>query len=159
MAATKANKATPKKAAPKKATPKKTAKAKKVGAWSSHPIIVTSPKNEKALARLRALCVAMPNVTESLNHGRPAFYVRDKTFVMFMDDHHRDGRLAIWCKAPPGAQSIIVEGDPERYFVPPYVGPSGWIGARLDRSPDWSAIEALVAESYAMTAAPKPRTR
>jgi hypothetical protein len=176
MAATKAKKASTKKASAKKSTAKKSTakttgakkssakkktstKAKKAGAWSSHPIIVTSPKNERTLARLRALCLAMPNATESINHGRPAFYVRDKTFVMFMDDHHRDGRLAIWCKAPPGAQSMIVEGDPERYFVPPYVGPSGWIGARLDRRPDWSAIEALVAESYAMTAAPKPRKR
>lgn len=167
MAATKAKKASAKKPSAKKltakaksgATTKTSTKTKKASAWSSHPIVVTSPKNEKTLARLRAICLAMPNATESINHGRPAFYVRDKTFVMFMDDHHRDGRLAIWCKAPPGAQSMIVEGDPERYFVPPYVGPRGWIGARLDRNPDWSAIEALVAESYAMTAAPKTRQR
>jgi hypothetical protein len=134
-------------------------RAKKPSAWSSHPIMPTAPENEKLLAKLRAIALAMPNATESINHGRPCFKVRNTTFVMFLDNHHRDGRVALWCKAPPGAQSMIVESDPERYFVPPYVGPSGWIGARLDRRPDWAAIKAFVAESYAMTAAPKSRKK
>jgi hypothetical protein len=141
------------------AAKKKTATAKKAGAWSSHPIIVTSPENEKLLATVRAIALALPSTEEALNHGRPCFTVREKTFVMFLDNHHRDGRVAIWCKAPPGAQSMIVESDPERYFVPPYVGPRGWLGARVDRKPDWAAIKAFIAESYAMTAAPKSRTR
>ena len=115
--------------------------------------------NEKLLAKLRAIALALPGAAEALNHGRPCFSVRNKTFVMFLDNHHRDGRVAIWCKAPPGAQTMITESDPERYFVPPYVGKSGWIGARLDRTPDWAAIRALVAESYAMTAAPVRRAR
>ena len=112
---------------------------------------------EKALSRLRKICLALPDAVESVNHGRPCFSVRKKTFVMFLDNHHGDERLAIWCKAPPGAQSMIVESDPVRYFVPPYVGPSGWIGARLDRKPEWDAIAAFVAESYALMTAPKPR--
>lgn len=131
--------------------------AKKTSAWSSHPIVETSPANLKHLAKLRSIALALPSTAEALNHGRPCFTVRDKTFVMFLDNHHRDGRVAIWCKAPPGAQTVIVEGDSERYFVPPYVGKSGWIGARLDRAPDWAAIKALVAESYAMTATPAPK--
>lgn len=139
---------------------KKTAGAKKTsGAWSSHPIMPTAPENERTLAKLRELCLALPDSSESINHGRPCFVVNKKTFAMFLDDHHRDGRVAIWCKAPPGAQMMIVEGDPIRYFVPPYVGPSGWIGARLDRGPDWGAVAALVAESHAMTAKPKARPR
>ena len=128
------------------------AKGKKTNAWGSHPIMPTAPENEPLLAKLRTIALRMPGTDEAINHGRPCFRVREKTFVMFLDNHHRDGRVAIWCKAPPGAQSMIVEGDPERFFVPPYVGPMGWIGARLDRKPDWRAIEALVAESYAMTA-------
>lgn len=148
--ATKKNAA--KKTTAKKTSAKKTAAKKSAGAWSSHPVIVTAPANLKTLERLRTMCLALPATDEALNHGRPCFRVREKTFVMFMDDHHRDGRLAIWCKAPPGAQSMIVESDPVRYFVPPYVGPRGWIGARLDRKPDWTAIQALVEESYAMTA-------
>jgi hypothetical protein len=148
-------KATPKAAATKAAP--KTKKTKKASAWSSHPIMPTAPENEKLLARLRTIALAMPATDEAINHGRPCFRVREKTFVMFLDNHHRDGRVAIWCKAPPGAQTMIVEGDPERFFVPPYVGPKGWIGARLDRKPDWAAIRALVEESYAMTAEPKTR--
>jgi hypothetical protein len=139
-----------------KARPKVVAKAR---GWSTHPIMPTAPENERRLARLRKLCLALPGTSESINHGRPCFVVDKRTFVMFLDNHHRDERVAIWCKAPPGAQTMIVESDPERFFVPPYVGPSGWIGARLDRTPDWGAIRALIEESYAMTAKPKARAR
>ncbi|MDB4937350.1 MAG: hypothetical protein JWP87_4322 [Labilithrix sp.] len=160
MAATRAKaKSKAKTAAKPKPRAKAKARSKKPSAWSSHPIIATSPENEKLLAKVRGISLALPSTTEALNHGRPCFKVRDTTFVMFLDDHHRDGRVAIWCKAPPGAQSMIVESDPVRYFVPPYVGPSGWIGARLDRKPDWAAIAAFIGESYAMTAAPKSRKR
>jgi hypothetical protein len=78
--------------------------------------------------------------------------VRGKTFAMFLDNHHGDGRVALWCKAPPGAQAEIVAADPRRFFVPPYVGPRGWIGARLDLDPDWGAVAACVEDSYRMTA-------
>jgi hypothetical protein len=143
----------------KTSSKKKKTAAKKRTPGGSHPIVATSPENEKLLAKLRAIALSLPGTTESWNHGRPCFTVRNKTFVMFLQDHHGDGRVALWCKAPPGAQAVIVEGDPESYFVPPYVGRSGWIGARLDRRPDWRAIKALVAESHAMTAAPVRRAR
>ncbi len=83
--------------------------------------------------------------------------MRGKTFVMFADNHHGDGRVALWCKAPPGAQAMIVAADPRRFFVPPYVGPRGWIGARLDTDPDWGAIAACVEESWRMTAPKRAR--
>ncbi|UQA62811.1 MmcQ/YjbR family DNA-binding protein [Polyangium aurulentum] len=107
---------------------------------------------ESAFERIRTVCLALPDVAEVTKHSRPCFAVRDKTFVMFMDDHHRDGRLAIWCKATPDAQAMVVESDPERFFVPPYVGHRGWIGARLDRQPDWGAISAIVEEAYRLSA-------
>jgi hypothetical protein len=122
-----------------------------------HAIIPVRPENERTFARLKKICLALPDAVESVNHARPCFTVREKTFAMFLDDHHGDGRVALWCKAPPGAQGMIVESDPERYFVPPYVGSKGWVGARLDRKPDWQAIAALVGESYAMTAPPPKR--
>lgn len=108
---------------------------------------------ETQFDRIRGICLALPGTAEVTNHSRPAFTVRDKTFVMFMDDHHGDGRLAIWCKATPDAQQMLVESDPERFFVPPYVGPRGWVGARLDRKPEWSAITAIIEEAYALSAA------
>jgi hypothetical protein len=88
-----------------------------------------------ALERVRAVCRALPECTERPSHSSPAWFVRDKRcFAMFLDDHHGDGRLALWCAAPEGMQHALVAGDPESYFVPPYVGHRGWVGVRLDRS-------------------------
>src|SRR5262249_4841590 len=95
--------------------------------------------------------LALPGAEETVSHTRPCFAVKGKTFVMFMDNHHDDGRLAIWCKAPPGAQGMLVEGAPDRYFVPPYVGPRGWVGARLE-APDWNEVRACIEEAHAMSA-------
>ena len=101
------------------------------------------------LARVRALCLALPETTERLSHGSPTFFVRDKkTFVMYMDDHHGDGRLALWCAAPPGAQAAMVDEEPERFFRPPYVGHRGWVGVRLDRDVAWDEIARIVEDSY-----------
>ena len=106
-----------------------------------------------ALARIRKMCLALPEATERISHGAPCFFVRDKTaFVMFFDNHHRDGRLAIWCAAPEGMQHVLIEGDPERYFRPPYVGHRGWIGIRLDVRPDWTQIAAFATEAYRVVA-------
>lgn len=94
----------------------------------------------------------MPEATEKVAWGEPTFRVRDKLFVMYNDNHHGDGRTAIWCKAEPGGQEILVGADPARFFVPPYVGKSGWIGIDLKRGVDWRQVAALVEESYRMTA-------
>src|SRR5262245_41328399 len=106
-----------------------------------------------ALALVRRLCLALPETSERPSHGAPTFFVRGKrSFVMFMDDHHRDGRLAIWCAAPLGAQAALVAGDPERYFVPPYVGHRGWIGLRLDRGAPGREVSGAIEEAYAARA-------
>jgi hypothetical protein len=117
-----------------------------------HPVARTSNAGKPLFAKLQAIALALPEAKKILNHGRPSFAVAEKTFVMFMDDHHGDGRIAIWCKAPPGEQADMVESDPKRYFVPPYVGPRGWVGVRLDVKPSWKTIAAIVRESYRMTA-------
>src|SRR5689334_20088097 len=103
--------------------------------------------------RLRAICLTLPEVTEKITwESTPTFRVRDKIFAQYELDHHGDGRVAFWCKAPPGVQEILVGAHPERFFVPPYVGHHGWIGVRLDGDPDWDEIADLVDESYRMTA-------
>jgi hypothetical protein len=105
------------------------------------------------LARVRAICLALPEVTERLSHGSPTFFVRDKnTFVSFLDDHHGDGRLALWCAAPAGTQAMLVEEEPNRFFVPAYVGGRGWIGVRLDRDVDWDEIAGIAEDAYRMVA-------
>jgi hypothetical protein len=105
------------------------------------------------LERVRELCLALPEVTERLSHGSPAWFVRDKkTFVMFWDDHHGDGRLALWCAAPPGMQEALVAGEPSHYFRPPYVGHRGWVGVCLNRGLDWNEIAGAIEDAYASVA-------
>jgi len=105
------------------------------------------------LARVREICLALPETTERLSHGSPTWFVRDKkTFVMYLDDHHGDGRLALWVAAPPGVQAQCVEEEPDRFFVPPYVGHRGWLGVRLDRAPDWREIAQIAEDAYRMVA-------
>ena len=106
------------------------------------------------LGRLRAICLALPEASEKEAWQTPTFRVRGKMFAMFADDHHGDGRIAVWCKAPLGAQEALVESDPEHFFRPPYVGPSGWVGIRLDRGLDWSEVADIVREGWRV-AAPK----
>jgi len=101
-----------------------------------------------ALARVRRACLALPDTTEKIAWGSPTFRVKERLFVMFMDNHHGDGRLAIWCHAAPGAQEAFVASDPDGYYVPPYVGPSGWIGVRLDRSLGASEIGARIRAAH-----------
>ena len=108
---------------------------------------------DAALAEVRRICLDLPEATEKLSHSSPTFFVR-RTFVMFHDDHHGDGRLAIWCAAPDGAQALMVESEPERFFVPPYVGHRGWLGVRLDVDVDWDEVAAIVEDAY-RTVAPR----
>ncbi|MBA3654432.1 MAG: MmcQ/YjbR family DNA-binding protein [Actinobacteria bacterium] len=93
--------------------------------------------------------MALPEVTERLSHGAPTWFVRGKkTFVTYVDDHHGDGILGIWCAAPPGAQEDLVREEPDRFYRPAYVGGRGWLGVRLDRKPDWGEVEAIVEDAY-----------
>jgi hypothetical protein len=107
------------------------------------------------LARLRAICLALPETSERPSHGAPSFFVRDKKcFVMLLDDHHGDGIFGIWCAAPPGNQELLVQADPGRFFRPPYVGHRGWLGVRLDGAVDWDELTGIVEDAFA-TVAPK----
>lgn len=107
---------------------------------------------ENPLESLRRICLALPETTERLSHGEPAWFVRDKqTFVMYAD-HHHDDRLACWCAAPPGVQEELVGEEPERFFRPPYVGHRGWLGVRLDTEVDWAEITEIVTDAYRMVA-------
>ena len=108
--------------------------------------------SDDALERLRRTCLGLPETTERPSHGEPTWFVRDKkTFVMYAN-HHHDDRLAFWCAAPEGAQRMLVEADPRRFFVPPYVGTRGWVGVRLDVDPDWDEIERMVEAAYRVVA-------
>jgi hypothetical protein len=84
------------------------------------------------LQRVRSICLAMPETWEKLSHGEPTFFVGKKVFAMYANNHHNDGRIAVWCPAPLGIQAMLIEADPKKFFKPPYVGVRGWIGIHLD---------------------------
>jgi hypothetical protein len=95
-------------------------------------------------AAVRAHLLSMPGVTERLSHGSPAFFApgpRGKGFCNFLDNHHGDGRVAVWLAAPEGQQEALIAADPEVYFRPPYVGHRGWVGVRLDRGLDLGVLK------------------
>jgi hypothetical protein len=101
------------------------------------------------LERLRAIRETLPETSERPSHGAPAFFHRDKRcFLMFMDNHHGDGRRAIWCAAEPGTQELLVGADPANFFRPPYVGHRGWLGVLLHGDVDWDEIAGIVEDAY-----------
>ena len=83
------------------------------------------------LERVRGICLALPAATEKLSHGEPTFFVGKKVFAMFANNHHNDGRVAVWLPVPPGMQPMLIEASPEKFFKPPYVGVRGWVGIHL----------------------------
>ena len=111
-----------------------------------------------ALSRVRRACLALPDTHEKEAWGAPTFRARGRLFVMFVDNHHGDGRLAIWCNATAGAQDALVATHPKHFFVPPYVGPSGWVGVRLDTGLKWAAVDTRIKEAHRTTPAAGPRT-
>lgn len=115
--------------------------------------MVSAAKREQTLGRIRSICLALPETSERPSHGAPTFFVRGKrAFVMVLENRHGDGRFAIWCAAPAGMQRSLVEADPERFFVPPYVGHRGWLGVRLDRGLDWDELAGICEDAYAQVA-------
>ena len=106
------------------------------------------------LRRLRAICLALPEATESVfgGHTTPTFRVREKIFAMLPEGDDGASAMSVWCKAPPGAQAVLADSDLDRFFVPPYLGPKGWIGIRLDRGVDWDLVRDLIGDSYRLIA-------
>ena len=105
------------------------------------------------IRRLRKLALALPEAHEVEAWGEPTFRIKGRLFAMFANDHHGDGRIALWCNAPEGAQHDIVASDEKQFFVPPYVGPGGWIGMRLDRKLPEKTMTAIIVQAYETTKA------
>jgi len=103
---------------------------------------------------VREVCLWFPEAEEYLSHGSPNFRVRGKTYATFVVNHHGDGRVALWLNAPDGARDHHVQAAPKHYFVPPYVGPRGWLGVHLDQGLGWKRIAQLVREAYEKVAPP-----
>jgi hypothetical protein len=114
-------------------------------------------KSSTPLARLRTICLALPEATEVEAWGEPTFRVNGKLFAMHASpsNHHGGGRQSVWIYATHVEQDLVLRARPDRYFKPPYVGPSGWIGAWLDGSPPWREITELLRGGYRQRAPKK----
>jgi len=106
------------------------------------------------LPRVRKLALSLPEAHEVEAWGEPTFRVKNKIFAMYAhsDTHHGDGRNAVWCKAKAVNQRLMIDAAPDRFFSPPYVGPSGWVGVWLDGNVDWEGLLELFRDGYRMTA-------
>jgi hypothetical protein len=106
------------------------------------------------IARLRRVALALPEAHEVEAWGEPTFRVRNKLFAMYANatSHHGGGRHAVWCKAAPGNQELMVKSSPDRFFIPPYVGPSGWIGIWLGQGTEWKEVGVLLEDSWRLVA-------
>jgi hypothetical protein len=112
-----------------------------------------SPLAEKWLLKVRKCALALPETSERLSHGAPSFFVKkSKNFLNFAENHHGDGRLSIWCAATLDAQQLLVNAEPEHFFVPAYVGHLGWVGVRLDRGIAWSKVKVLIEQAWRVRA-------
>ena len=122
-------------------------------------LVPREPRDANRRERLVALCRRLPDASaERAGVDHLAFKVRKKIFGYYTYDHHGDGMIAFLCKAPPGEQGRLVKESPSRYFVPPYVGPRGWVGLRLDTPRiDWREVKDLAFAAYVLTTPDRPR--
>lgn len=109
------------------------------------------------LNRVRKLALALPQANEVEAWGAPTFRGPKKLFAMYADagSHHGDGRAAVWIKAAHGNQALMVAANPKQFFVPPYVGPGGWIGVYLDKNTDWVELRELLRDGWRLVAPKK----
>src|SRR5262249_38058035 len=116
--------------------------------------------DDRHIARLRRICMALPEAVEKVSHGEPCWFAgKGKSYAMLDNHHHGARHLSVVLAQPPGAQEALIHADPARYWRPPYVGSKGWVAVVLDTSPDWAAVERLVREAYLHVAAPRLKAK
>ena len=116
---------------------------------SSHPVRRLSAADQRLVERVRRICMAFPEANERISHGEPTWFAgKGKVFAMIDGHHHDSPHLSVWLPQSFDAQETLIEGDPDRYFKPAYVGVNGWVGVVLDTKPDWDVVAGLVRESY-----------
>jgi hypothetical protein len=126
----------------------------------NHPIVRPTPSSVAAAERIRAICMALPLVSERPSHGEATWFINDKKSFATMSDHHHGNRVFACFAAAVGVQESLVGSEPERYMRPPYVGGRGWVGAYLDgndahSAPDWDMIEGLLIDAWLLIAPSK----
>jgi hypothetical protein len=116
-------------------------------------IMAKAPKEGRRLVRFTKICLALPEATRCVYGQHAAFQVRKKTFAWFLNDHHGDGIVGVTCKVLPGDNTALAAAQPDRFYIPAYIGPKGWVALRLDVGEvDWEEVTELVSGSYRMVA-------
>ena len=111
--------------------------------------------SDTCLARLSKICLALPEASRRMCQSHATFEVRKRVFAYFLNNHHGDGIVSLACRALPGDNTSLVAAQPERFYLPAYIGPRGWVALRLDRGAiDWEEVSEIVTMSYRL-AAPK----
>lgn len=109
--------------------------------------------DDARLVRMSQICLALPEATREDNGPHATFRIRQKPFAYFLNNHHGDGIIGLWCKVLPGDNHALIRSDPDRFYMPAYVGPRGWVGLHLDRGDvDWEEVSELLRHSYLLIA-------
>jgi hypothetical protein len=119
----------------------------------------TGPSMSNELRHVRAIALALPGVTERISHGEPCFFVPGRRPLCYFHENHRgDGRISLWCPAPPGVPAELTGSEPDRFFHPTPSASgvfAGWLGVYLDIGRvDWSEVASIIEEAF-RTIAPK----
>ncbi|PYU30463.1 MAG: phosphoribosylglycinamide formyltransferase [Acidobacteria bacterium] len=105
------------------------------------------------LIRLTKISLALPETARQCHGQHAAFLVRKRTFAYYLSDHHGDGIVAVTCKVLPGDNTALAAAQPDRFYLPAYIGPRGWVALRLDVGHvDWDEVAELVLGSYRLIA-------
>ena len=112
----------------------------------------TGRPHAEPLDHVRAVALGFPGTSERLSHGSPTFFAGKKTFANYVDDHHGDGRLALWAACTLIDQQALTQENPNGFFVPPYVGHRGWIGIHLNRGLPLDEVAELLEDAYRLVA-------
>ena len=125
----------------------------------THPLKRTRSKAEdRAVERLRRICLGLPGVTEKIAWGELTWRV-GKIFAQMDTHHHGSDHVAVWLAVPPGLQEALIAEDPERFFRPPYVGQKGWVGVRIDGRLDGDVLASVVRDAHEFITSPATRQR
>ena len=113
-------------------------------------------KTKERRDTLSGICLALPGAVREKMDSHAAFKVGKKVFVYYLNDHHGDGIVGFCCKVLPGDNEQLIAANPQKFYMPAYVGPRGWVALRLDRrTVDWPEVKELVRCSYMLTAPKK----
>ena len=102
----------------------------------------------RPIEKFRTLCLAFPEAIEKEAWGAPTFRVKTIFAMYSAPEHEGPDRPAAWIKSDPVNQDLLVGADPDRFFVPPYVGPKGWVGVFLDDGTDWEQLAGLLWDAW-----------